>query len=207
MARAAIFDHLQVFSFVLIDAGDSAGLAGISGATAALGVATAIASRTGNETAAGAGGIGSNALDFFGLGGLGGIGFSSIGAGNFTAELETINEGVWPFSHYLVTRAATGRIRLQRGIVPLDSAFYNWFVACVFGSRFTRRNLVLAITRRNLVPAKLFLLYDCLPTSVNFWPELNAQSSDVAIAELEIQPEYVEEIPIPPLPPVPFAPT
>lgn len=134
--------------------------------------------------------------DVFGFGGgeAGGIGFASIGGLEMTAEVQEIKEGTWQFPHYVVLKASCGRIQLKRGMVPTDSDFYNWFVACLFGYQFTRRNLLLSMRTKNGQDAKQWLLHQCIPTACGPWPELDAKSSEIAIAELEIQPEYVEEV-------------
>ena len=130
----------------------------------------------------------------FGGGIPGGVGFHAIGGGTMRAETTEIKEGTWPFSRFVVIRGSMEPITIRRAVMPTDSDFYNWFIACLFGDRFTRRNLILSMNDRAGNIARSWLLHDCLPIRSSPWPELDANSSEVAIAELEIQPEFVEEL-------------
>lgn len=168
MARSETLDRLHVFRFALRDAGDPT---------------------VGGDVFDSGGGLGlggKNGLES-------GIGFASIGGLEMRAEAIEIKEGTWPFSHYVITRAVTSPLVLRRGILPLDSDFYNWFIACLFGDRFTRRNLILSLLNRHQRPARSWLMHNCLPIRTSPWPELDANRSDIALTELEIQPEWVEE--------------
>lgn len=130
----------------------------------------------------------------FGDGVPGGVGFHAIGGGTMRAETTEIKEGTWPFSQYVVNRASMEAMTIRRAVMPKDSDFYNWFIACLFGDRFTRRNLILNLHRRGGNPGRSWLLHHCLPIRCSPWPELDSTSSEVAIAEIEIQPEYIEEL-------------
>lgn len=44
------------------------------------------------------------------------------------------------------------------------------------------------------IPAKAFILHDCIPTRYKSGTDFDARSGEVSIAELEIQPEMIEEI-------------
>lgn len=134
--------------------------------------------------------------DVFGYGGgeAGGIGFASVGALEMSGELQEIKEGTWSFPHYVMQRATCGRVRLTRGMVGKDSDFYNWFTTCLFGNLITRRNLLLSMNGRDNLPQKSWILHQCIPAACTVWPELDAKSSEIAVAALEIQPEYIEEV-------------
>jgi phage tail-like protein len=189
MARSEALDRLHIFRFALRDAGDpvvggDVFDAGGNGATGGAGLGGAVAGIV-------TGGLSSLAGSSNGL--ESGIGFASIGGGEMRAEPVEIKEGTWPFAHYVVERASMAPIVLRRGILPVDSDFYNWFIACLFGYQFTRRNLILSLLDRHHQPARSWLLHNCIPIRCSPWPELDAARSDIALAELEIQPEYVEE--------------
>lgn len=172
MARSEALDRLHIFRFALRDAGDP--------------VVGGDVFDSGSGSDGGAATTAPNGLES-------GIGFASIGGGEMRAEPVEIKEGTWPFSHWVVDRASMSPIVLKRGILPIDSDFYNWFVACLFGFKFTRRNLILSLLDRHQQPSRSWLLHNCIPTRCSPWPELDAARSDIALAELEIQPEYVEE--------------
>jgi hypothetical protein len=44
------------------------------------------------------------------------------------------------------------------------------------------------------VPARAWMLYDCVPTRFKSGGDFDAKSGDVSIAEIDIQPEMIEEI-------------
>lgn len=44
------------------------------------------------------------------------------------------------------------------------------------------------------IPAKAWILYDCIPTRFKVGSDFDARSSDISIAEIEIHPELIEEI-------------
>ena len=44
------------------------------------------------------------------------------------------------------------------------------------------------------IPAKAWLLHDCIPTRFKSGSDFDAASGDISIAEIEIQPEMIEEI-------------
>jgi hypothetical protein len=44
------------------------------------------------------------------------------------------------------------------------------------------------------LPAKAWILYDCIPTRYKVSGEFNAGSAEISIQELELQPSYIEEI-------------
>ena len=44
------------------------------------------------------------------------------------------------------------------------------------------------------MPARAFLLKDCIPTRYKMGSDFDATSGQVSIAELEIHPHYIEEI-------------
>lgn len=160
MARSRTADHLQVYSFDLVDITSD----------------------------------GSNALDYVG-GPEGGINFSGISGIDWTMEVVPIEEGNFPITRHILKRSEYSSITLSRGMMPKDSAFYLWATAAVFGDQFVRRHFLLRMRRPggDGTVVKSWSLYDCIPVRVKLWPDLDAKSGEVAIAELEIQPDWVEE--------------
>ena len=177
MARAQRTDYLQAFRFHLTDAGgDNKTQPALQGT---------IAGRP--------------------------AGFQSISGLTISGEPEEIREGNYPFPHHVLSKGSVGTVTLSRGIVPEDSDFYLWFSAVLFGRGIGRRNLRLDILRRpnlNLSDdptnrvgedpqsaiGKSFLLHKCIPVSMSLYEGLDASSSDVLIASLDVQPEFVEEL-------------
>lgn len=123
-----------------------------------------------------------------------GVGFAGCSGLELTAETEEIREGNWPFPHHVIKQGSVGQVTLRRGILPKDSDFYLWFNAALFGYLVVRRHLVVTLLTRGGLAAKAWLLHGCIPTACTVWPELDASSNEIAIAEMTVQPAYVEEL-------------
>ena len=172
MARAQSLDHLQAFRFRLVDTGGT-----LQSSQLVL-----------NETIEGQK-----------------VGFQSISGLSIAADPEEIREGNWPFPHHILLRGTVGTITLRRGVISKDSDFFLWAVAALFGKQLVRRDLRLDIMARSDVPAeegavieevvgKSYLLHGCIPVNFQAFGDLDANSAEVLVAELEIQPEYFEEL-------------
>jgi phage tail-like protein len=166
MARAQNTDFLQSFSFSLRDV-----------------------------TGTGDFGLEGDPFDFNG-GESNGVGFTSVSGLVVQAETFQISEGTFPFARTFVRRASVSSVTLRRGMAGRDSDFYNWFHSSLYGYPDTRKNLLLTMNRRDGEPAKAWLLHDCIPVRVTCAPDLDATNQEIAIAELEIQPTYFEELAI-----------
>lgn len=125
-----------------------------------------------------------------------GVGFSTVSGLTIQAELYSVNEGTFPFPRNVIRRASVSSVTLRRGMAPRDSDFYNWFNAALFGDVNVRKTLLVTMNRRTGAPVKAWLLHECIPTRVMCMPDLDATSPEIAVAELEVQPTYVEEFAI-----------
>lgn len=193
MARSRLLDFLQSFRFHLFDVPKLSGGAGATGFSLADSVFTAVA------------------------------GFTNISHPELTLETETIKEGTFMFDRHFSKRASVGPMVLARGARYNDSEFWAWASGMVLGV-MPRRDLVLVqftaartgTTRSSAgraanatsdataeqvrtdfllrVPGKVWYLFNCLPTRYKAGGDLDSRSSDISIAELEIQPEVVSEI-------------
>jgi len=175
MARAQSLDHLQAFRFQVYDAGGD------------LRSPQKVLSRA----------INGQKMGFQGASGL-----------SMSAEITDIQEGNWPFPHHLIARGTMSTVTLRRGVTSRDSDFYLWFCAALMGKDLVRRNLRLDVLRRaEFSPppvrfledsasaiGKSYLLHECIPVNVVLFGDLDAGSAEVLIAELEVQPNYVEEL-------------
>lgn len=187
MARSRVFDRLQNYSFWLFDA------SGISG-NPLFSVFDPI------------------------------LGFSSITAPEITLELKDVKPGNWEYKRRIVKAAEASPINLQRGAQFFDSDFFLWITNALRGIQPVRRNLVLVqFLGKNLVglndetrpgeieyegafpaaailsqkiPGRAWFLYGCLPTRYKSGGDFDANSGEVSVQELEVQPEYVDELTI-----------
>ena len=185
MARSRFFDRLQNYSFWLFDA------SGISG-NPLFSVFDPV------------------------------LAFSAITAPEITLELKEVKAGNWEYKRRVVKSADASSINLQRGAQFFDSDFFLWLTNALRGVQPVRRNLVLVqFLGHNLVtlndttrpgeieyegahpaaaviaqkiPGRAWMLHGSLPTRYKSGGDFDANSGEVSVQELEVQPEYVEEL-------------
>jgi len=150
------------------------------------------------------------------------FGFSAVTSPEVNIELREVQPGNWEYKRRAVKCADVSPITMSRGARFYDSDFWIWANNAVRGMQPLRRNLVLVhfmgyrplaasfdkdvsgshvdeIASKSLVsrlPARGWFLAGCVPTRYKAGGDFDAASSDVAIQELEVQPEYVEEMTI-----------
>jgi phage tail-like protein len=156
------------------------------------------------------------------------FGFSACTAPEVSIELREVQPGNWEYKRRAVKTADVAPIILSRGARFYDSDFWIWIHNAIRGKQPLRRNLVLVHfmgyrplaamtppdTSGNLsdevastslttrLPARGWFLSGCIPTRYKSGGDFDAASSDVSIQELEVQPEYVEEMTIATVSPV-----
>jgi len=161
---------------------------------------------------------------FVGAGLSGGLvgGFAGVSLPELTATTATVS----PINESIATTYVTGyevsSVTLRRGVSRYDSSFYQWITNAMNGTDKPHRNLMVlhlssaaldvdAGYARDPAPVglgyvevikafgKAYLLYDCIPTRYSLGGDLDANSADVSIAELEVSPSYYEEFSLDPL--------
>ena len=145
-------------------------------------------------------------------------GFSSITAPEITLETREIKQYNSMWKQYAYSGGGVGPITLQRGTRMNDDTFYDWVKRSMRGSDRTHRTLLLihytgvnalkevkgysldlpapleAWDSVSYVPGRAWVLWDCIPTRYKAGSDFDANSADVSIMELELQPHAVEEI-------------
>lgn len=61
------------------------------------------------------------------------FGFSAITAPEITLEMETIQEGNWPYARKVIKSGNVSPMTLSRGVTYFDSDFYRWIVSAAMG--------------------------------------------------------------------------
>lgn len=139
------------------------------------------------------------------------LGFVSASAPELSIETQSIQAGNFEFPYFYVKSAKAASITLTRGVRWYDSDFYVWMLNAIRGRHPMRRNLVLVqfmglktsnglgteIGQLSLVeriPARAWYLHQCIPVRYKAGSDFDAKSADVSIAELEIQPETIDEL-------------
>ena len=143
------------------------------------------------------------------------FGFSEITAPEYTANVSSFREGNWYFPRHFVTGGEYNALTLQRGVTMYDLDFYNWVLGSITGGQYVqavRRSLILIHWTeigdssdgpvndwspiKNLalrVPGRAWKLTDCIPIRYKSGSDFDAKGSEVSLAEVDIQPEKVEE--------------
>jgi phage tail-like protein len=150
------------------------------------------------------------------------LGFSACTTPEVNIEMREIQPGNWEYKRRAVKTADVSPITLSRGARFYDSDFWIWLSNAIQGKQPLRRNLVLvhfmgyrplsatlpadvsgnfpdesAVTSLGTrFPARAWSLMGCVPTRYKSGGDFDANASDVSIQELEVQPEFVEEMTI-----------
>ena len=186
MARMRLSDFLQQFRFHLFDVPKVSGAAGVFGSDAVFTLVGGFASATNPE---------------------------------LTLETEAVQEGTFPFTRYFTRRGSVSPILLTKGVRIGDNLFWDWASSQLLGGS-PKRTLILVqfsgsnpaspkrlqgnigdtFLRSTLgdfitgVPGRMWQLFDCIPTRYKSGSDLDARSSEVSLEELELQPEFFEEV-------------
>jgi len=129
-------------------------------------------------------------------------GFNSITLPEITVEHAEYREGIRVYTMKFPGVPTIAEITLNRGVAINDTAFFNWVLAAIEGNEY-RTNLVVYHIQRpalehkpdtskgpNLdaeaLVTKEYRLYECSPARIKIAGDLDASTSDVSIAELDV---------------------
>jgi len=158
------------------------------------------------------------------------LGFSAITSPEINVELKEVKPGNWEYKRQVVKGASTSPITMARGAQFYDSDFFLWITNAIRGIQPVRRNLILVqfMTQKivsvidesqrgeiqyegampaaailgQMIPARGWFLSGSLPTRYKAGGDHDANSGDVSVQELEVQPEYVDELTVATLSPI-----
>lgn len=150
------------------------------------------------------------------------LGFSAVTSPEVSIEQKEIQPGNWEYKRRAVKTADVSPIVMSRGARFYDSDFFVWTTNAIKGLQPLRRNLILIhfmgfrplaqvtgqvdktryVTELGInsiierMPGRAWFLYGCLPKNYKAGSDFDANSGEVAIQTLEVQPEYIEELTI-----------
>jgi len=175
MARAAASDPLHAFRFH-VKALDNIGLGGASGDHLQPG-GTGASFMVGTGTEAG---------------------FQSVTTPEYTLETADYREGIKTYTEKYPGIPSTNDCTFSRGAARKDAAFYNWIVAAIEGAEY-RSDVAIFHFRRGArkIPfdpatdigptrSKNYILRECIPSRVKVAADLDASTSDVSLAEVDV---------------------
>jgi phage tail-like protein len=139
-------------------------------------------------------------------------GFNSITMPEITVEHAEYREGIRVYTMKFPGVPTIAEITLNRGVAKYDTAFFNWVLAAVEGNEYRCDVVIFHVQRPALeqiqdtskgpnidvgavgVVSKLYKLYECSPARVKIAGDLDASTSDVSIAELDISVERFDVV-------------
>lgn len=114
-------------------------------------------------------------------------GFSQCSMPSITVESATYREGLWRYTKKFPGIPTLEAITLQRGVAKAESALYKWVLACVKGEEYRADVTVAHFHRENdAAPARRIHLKNAFATGHKPGADLDANSSDVSIAEVTV---------------------
>ncbi|MDD5510948.1 MAG: phage tail protein [Dehalococcoidales bacterium] len=150
------------------------------------------------------------------------FGFSAISSPEYSAQVDSITQLNSMFKKYSYGGGEMSPITLSRGVRGFDDTMWQWMYRALTGLETTQRHLLLlSYTNINLynidpvtgigkqfdssgiqnpfeigefLPGKAWLLWGCIPSAYKSASDFDANSPDVSISELTIQPEAVTEL-------------
>jgi len=131
-------------------------------------------------------------------------GFNSITLPEITVEHAEYREGIRVYTMKFPGVPTLAEITLNRGVARYDTAFFNWVLAAIEGNEYRSDLIIFHVQRPALeqvqdtskgpnidvtddgIVAKLYKLYECSPARVKIAGDLDASTSDVSLAELDV---------------------
>ncbi len=126
-------------------------------------------------------------------------GFQSATTPEFTVEVAEYREGVKTYTEKYAGIPTVNDVTLMRGVARQDTAFLDWVVAAIEGAEYRSDLQYFHATREgrsapsfnatdDFTPSnsKVYTLFNAIPIRVKVSADLDASTSDVALAEIDI---------------------
>lgn len=143
-------------------------------------------------------------------------GFRDCTAPEVTVREKEVKEGTFEYPRTLVMGADVSPITFSQGARFFNTDFYEWIVGTIRGRVEQRKNLVVVQYSQmavdsfpdagglelgftpltdivSRIPARAWLLVDCIPTSYKAATDFDAMGADISLASLTVKPYYFEE--------------
>ena len=140
-------------------------------------------------------------------------GFQSCSLPDVSMDAVEYREGTYKYTKKFAGVPTVSDVSLMRGVVVKDTAFYDWIIRAISGAeyradiqikQFTRNNMVLpegaadpeySVGENGKTPtrcARTYICHECVPTRGKPGADLDATSSEVAMAECDFALEWFE---------------
>jgi len=128
-------------------------------------------------------------------------GFNSCSLPELSAEATEYKEGNMLYTQKQPGAPTVGQVSLQRGVTKTDTKFFDWMMRTVNGGEY-RTTLTIYHFHRDqktngvgdLSKAKKMICHEAWPSRCKPDGDLEATSSDVSMAELDVEIEWFEII-------------
>jgi len=131
---------------------------------------------------------------------LGEAGFQSCTLPELSTESVEYREGHLTYTKKFPGVPTVSNLTLMRGVTKTDTSFYDWVLTAIEGGEY-RTNLTVYHWHRDgktsgqiadLNAARKYNCYECFPSRCKPAADLDATSSEVSLAEVDVEVEYFE---------------
>ena len=137
-------------------------------------------------------------------------GFNSITIPEITVEHAEYREGIRTYTMKFPGVPSIPEATLSRGVARYDTAFFNWVLAAIEGNEYRTDVTIYHVQRPSLeqvqdtskgpnidvtdegVISKLYKLYECSPARVKIAADMDASTSDISLAEIDVSVERMD---------------
>ena len=128
-------------------------------------------------------------------------GFTNVTVPEVSTENVEYKEGIWLYRRKYPGDPTFSDITATQGVVKGNTAFFDWIFAAYTGNeyrvdlqilQFHREDVTGLFDYSNASASRIYNCFECLPSRVKPSSDFDSQSSEVALAELDIQIERME---------------
>ena len=127
--------------------------------------------------------------------------FATVTVPEITIEAAEYKEGTWTWKRKYPGPATVGDVTLQRGVAKADSKFWDWGLSALNGAayradlsiRHLHKDDVVGLTDySNAAASREYHLKEAFPIRVKPGGDLDANSSEVSLQEMDLSVESME---------------
>lgn len=121
--------------------------------------------------------------------------FTRISVPEFSIDTESIKEGNWHFMRTLFRGVTTTPLTFEKGFTFAQADLWNWIAGTINGRAGRRDLLVMVLSRDYRTVMKTWRLFECIPVGYRAGQGFDANSAEIALAELDVSFNFFEEDP------------
>jgi phage tail-like protein len=130
-------------------------------------------------------------------------GFTNVTVPEVSTENVEYKEGIWLYRRKFIGDPTFSDITATQGVFKNNKAFFDWIVAGYSGNPYRVDLQILQFHTTDIssladyaaaTASRVYNCYECIPSRVKPSSDLDSMSSEIALAELDIQLERMEII-------------